>query len=301
MDLLKNQRLSDRAIRLWLLIRGHNGEELFKGCWAKIDRARQHRDALDSYIREYFLIEANRPRLSGELDPKSGYYVFRIASTPDLGAFLEFTSVVLGDVIHNLRSALDYLVFQLALFHTNGSIRNERALQFPIDDTPKGFERNAHRYLREVHPDHVAIIERFQPYHGTGGRPDGWSGPYIHQLALLRDLSDTDKHRLLNIILAVPNQMHFTLPAGVTFPPPSTFIGGKFSGDVLFGQAAKRVELGSEVMRSPLVGSNLPPKIDMAGDLTPSVALAEWRPIISTIDRVAAFVEQVIHDFEPLF
>ena len=32
-DMLRDAELSDRAMRLWLLIRGRNGEEEFKGCW----------------------------------------------------------------------------------------------------------------------------------------------------------------------------------------------------------------------------------------------------------------------------
>jgi hypothetical protein len=42
-------------------------------------------------------------------------------------------------------------------------------------------------------------------------------------------------------------------------------------------------------------------KLDIAGNITPMIHLPENRPLVPTIDRLAAFVAHVIGEFEPLF
>jgi hypothetical protein len=48
-------------------------------------------------------------------------------------------SILLGEICYNLRSALDYLVFELAYFDS-GII--QQGTQFPIDDAPKKFAKH---------------------------------------------------------------------------------------------------------------------------------------------------------------
>lgn len=88
---------------------------------------------------------------------------------------------MVGDALNNLRSALDYVVWQLA-----GSPTKKN--QFPIFDTPEGFKDHRERYLCTVPPELWAKFEGYQPYSGTEeGRI----------LGALAKLNDADKHRLL--------------------------------------------------------------------------------------------------------
>jgi hypothetical protein len=88
--------------------------------------------------------------------------------------------ILIGEICYNLRSALDYLIFELAKLDS-GVIQN--GTQFLIEDTEKGFERRRKTRLSGVNERHVTCIERLQPYKGCD-----WT-------RALRDLSNPDKHR----------------------------------------------------------------------------------------------------------
>src|SRR6266478_2626561 len=104
------------------------------GCWSKIARAKEHRDLLESHSKQTFSVEANRPRFGAKFEADTSEYVFYVNYMPDLTAAFDRASLILGDAVANLRSALDYLVFQLAIWNTNGNVRDERNVQFPITD-----------------------------------------------------------------------------------------------------------------------------------------------------------------------
>ena len=91
--------------------------------------------------------------------------------------------VLVGEICYNLRSSLDYLVFELAL--ANSRVR-QNGTQFPIDDTEKRFVKHVKEgWLRGVSTDHVEAIKQLQPYNGCA-----WTKS-------LREISNPDKHREL--------------------------------------------------------------------------------------------------------
>jgi hypothetical protein len=292
----------------------------FDSCWAKLDRAKQHRDALNIYIRETLSGESNRAPLWAELDPESGYHVYRVKSLPDMEPILTNIGLMVGDVIHNVRASLDHLTWQLACSFTQGAVEYPHRVQFPIitewidpRDGSDAWEKVRRRNLSEVSPDHAAQIKGYQPPNGIGGRTDRWTGDYLHQLALLQDLSNTDKHRTLNVILAHPGQFGITAPAGTRFgrrdmaeymleqgAANAEQFRGQPTDDIRWDRAGELLELDTEVCRAKLLGSEVPAKMDMAGYVTPQIALTERRPAIPTLDRIAAFAALVISEFEPL-
>lgn len=91
--------------------------------------------------------------------------------------------VLAGEVVYNLRAALDYLVYALAELDS-GTI-NEKT-QFPIEERPEVFwGQRRNTWLGGVSDDHVAQLALYQPFSGCT-----WTG-------ILRDLSNVDKHRQL--------------------------------------------------------------------------------------------------------
>ena len=89
--------------------------------------------------------------------------------------------VLVGEIAYNLRSALDYLIFELAKLDSGIP---QKGTQFPIVNTPKQFASNTTTArLNGVSAAHVAVIERLQPYNGVD-----WP-------KFLRDISNPDKHR----------------------------------------------------------------------------------------------------------
>lgn len=91
----------------------------------KLDRAREHIEALDAEINAFF--DSKPFSFEKELNPEGTHQIYRvkILAVPD-----QRLTLILGDAIHNLRATLDYLVGQCVLAETpNGD--NNRS-QFPI-------------------------------------------------------------------------------------------------------------------------------------------------------------------------
>lgn len=142
----------------------------------RVDRAREHLDALKGHIATY--IEANRTSSLIKVDGMTISAIWPPEPPPMFGVWV-------GEIAYNLRAALDYLVYRLAMLDSGKTVDGT---QFPIEDTVEGFQKRRSRFLRGVNEAHVAAIEELQPYKGAD-----WT-------RLLRDLSNIDKHRTLHII-----------------------------------------------------------------------------------------------------
>ena len=119
--------------------------------------------------------------------PAGSCFAFRVKEEPPIRLGL-----LLGDFVHNLRSALDNLVCQLAYL---GGADSCQMTQFPICDTAALFAKNLKRgRLAGLRPEHVAMIERFQPYQGQ----------HMTHIALraVRDFDNIDKHKAIHATLA---------------------------------------------------------------------------------------------------
>lgn len=146
---------------------------------AKLCRARDHLAALEAETKKHW---KRRPYdLSIEGDVDTGEYVVSLRPREPPKEY----GLIIGDVIANLRGALDYLVYALAWLDSGFP---QEQTQFPIADTLEQFESTKARRLKGLSPAHVAAIEALQPYNGGD-----W-------LARLRDLSNTDKHMHLSLV-----------------------------------------------------------------------------------------------------
>lgn len=152
--------------------------------WAKVDRAGEHIEALKAEVRRF---SNGRPySVTGDPDLNTGEYVLRIKPEEPP----KRVSVLIGDVLGNLRPSLDYLVGALAVLD-GGKVQQSH--QFPICDTPVLFKSELDKgRLAGIAPDHVALIEKLQPYKRR--RSKIW-------VRLLREYSNPDKHRHLNVLL----------------------------------------------------------------------------------------------------
>lgn len=106
--------------------------------------------------------------------------------------------VLVGEIVQNLRAALDYLVYALA---TKDAGTTQSGTQFLIEDSPQGFTGRSPRYLKGISEEHVAVIRQFQPFKGAD-----WSG-------LLRDFDNAAKHREIlsvNVDLSVGHILQLT-------------------------------------------------------------------------------------------
>lgn len=181
--------------------------------FGKLKRAESEIARLDSYVNEQVSRNENRATLRVRRNKDSKGYEIYISEIPDLEDFKLNVSITVGVVVHLLRSTLDNLVFNLAYRNTGGSISKPKSIQFPISEDEKSWRRGYVRCLKEIYDNDINIIYSNQPLHGIAGRPDVYSGPYIHQLSLLRDISNADKHQQVVGISVDPNHFEFVRDA----------------------------------------------------------------------------------------
>lgn len=170
----------------------------FKGINAKIDRASSHIHTLSSEIEEFCV--AIRRSIVHEVDRDADEqrWVYR-------GATVEVPiewSIRAGEILYDLRSALDHLVWQLVL--TNGE-EPTQINQFPIvDEVEDWMSPRTENKLKGVSDKHKQMIRLLQPFNPFLGLPSGGAiRPCNAQvLRALRDLNNIDKHRHLNLIFA---------------------------------------------------------------------------------------------------
>jgi len=90
-----------------------------------------------------------------------------------------------GDVIQNLRSALDHLAYQLFTVGSPGQVPNRR-LCFPISDSAKRYEAEKALKVEGMREDAKKFIDSLKPY--QGGNEPLWT---------LHEFNNIDKHKFL--------------------------------------------------------------------------------------------------------
>src|ERR1700687_47569 len=96
----------------------------FDSTIVKIERAKEHIRNLEAEINAFWT--PDRYAIAPEVDHRTGDEVFKIHGNLEVPARW---GCIVGEVVHNLRSALDHLAWQLVL--ANGGTPN-RATEFPI-------------------------------------------------------------------------------------------------------------------------------------------------------------------------
>ncbi len=152
------------------------------GVRAKIERAEKHIRDLNREVGQF--LSTNPYKAIPKYNPQSGYtsyYLISFAAVP------EPITAIIGDAIHNLRSAWDHLAYQLAL--SNG-ITDENSFSkvcFPIGESRKEYKRIFERKVQPFLSEKAnKAIELLQPH--KGANDEFWA---IHWLDII------DKHRAL--------------------------------------------------------------------------------------------------------
>lgn len=139
-------------------------------------------------------------------------------------------ALLIGDFIHNLRAAMDYAVWAITPSEVQDSRPGEVA--FPLFGQKTKFEKWAAQRKDCYGATVFDVLQEYQPFNAIG------TGT-VHPLHVLQFLSNTDKHRLLNIV--AHNQVD--LGAVEVSPTP---VGGVRSqmndGPVQKGSVLARVE-----------------------------------------------------------
>lgn len=148
----------------------------------KIFRAARHIQALQAELEGYF--KGNPGKMVREPNTPDDVAVFTFRSPGPIPARF---GLIIGDCLQNLRSSLDYLVWELVLVANKQPTKNN---MFPICSTRERFQEAVDKRdrLLGIAPEAVALIESLQPYH---------LGQDFEKatLLVLDDLANINKHR----------------------------------------------------------------------------------------------------------
>lgn len=173
---------------------------VFEEALLNLRRGKEHLNALDRefdkfYTRDFYTITC-------EYNPESSQYIARLKITRPIPQ--HSWGLQLGDSVHNVRSALDYVAWRLA-----GSDPADLTTLFPTCRHPAKFKSLGYR-VKRIHPDALTEIESMQPYK----RPD----PVHSSLWLIEELDARDKHKLITMTQSITRLHSFKGTGQITIP-----------------------------------------------------------------------------------
>lgn len=258
------------------------------GCWAKVARAREHTYRLELLAEAFLKRRPNQFRFDHQSEPP--WIIIRVSVEP---IPLEFSTIG-GDLVQNLRSALDYLVWQLV--GLEGGVPG-RHTSFPILVCEADFDarvRNPSKgRLSPLHGldpsgDKWALIERSQPYKR--------SDPPETELAIIAKFSNRDKHH--GLLPGVSFSHGFDL-GEIATAPEGIELKQTFESGLL--------EHGTEIARfRPTATGTVQMHRDPPFEITLSERedSPEYEALtlsVGTFDRLRAGVVEIIRDAERFF
>jgi hypothetical protein len=258
------------------------------GVELKIGRAKRHARDLEQAIDG--ALHPDRYRFEMEVDPQTGEHVYTVYGVP---AMDPEWSLQTGEILFNLRSALDHLAWQLVLL--DGGTPGEET-QFPIRETP--FNKKGRLVGGEIrptirNPQIRALVEKFQPYRRMDGEPEMSGDEPLLRLARLNNI---DKHRLLLVFVSIIDAGRFV---GSRPPIELSTRGTRFS--------VEPAKDGAPVMWLDFFGREPPADFDPHPTLAvalrePSMPELRFITLMSTLNQLCWWVEEwVFPPFRALF
>jgi hypothetical protein len=249
------------------------------GCQAKLERASNLIDEISDAMNDFM---GPRPSdgfppfsIEGSFDETTSEYIFTAHLKEDMPFRL---GVLVGDFIHNLRSALDNLVWGLVK-HRGG--RPTKKTQFPIFSDEEKWDPFIAKNLPKLQAEEIAALESMQPFRVAD--PEERKG---HYLALLAWLSNRDKHRYLHPSVGFLISPAASNPGGFWNPEPEMYFARNNDAGRFEGAEFPEHELG----RTPTVIARA--RITPAGP-EPRMILLDSRFAITFTERRLALLDLI--------
>jgi hypothetical protein len=252
-------------------------------CRAKLARAEQVWNELGARLIDFLAQEPYRHEGTFDADAEEWVVSFRVLAEPP-----SEWGVLVGDVVHNLRSALDHLAWQLVLLN---NAEPGRRTQFPIFSDGAAYRAQGEAVQAAGMSDaDKALIEEFQPFR----QPEAEERP--HELSVLQHLSNVDKHRVVHTTLVQTAGSQFRIHGledvtGIRHIAPQ------------FGPLTD----GAELVRIGIVVEGPNPRLTIDADLRLDVAFAdEGSPVYNenvpgVLLELREYVSDLVGRFEPRF
>jgi hypothetical protein len=267
----------------------------FPGVRIKVERAKHHFGDLQA---RYERFQDTKPYPAVRYDePHTGDLIYRVkvSEQPPLP-----WSAIIGDCVHNLRSALDLLVCEMV------RARGKRVTDdtgFPIFKSADVFESDHARKVQGVPKVAVDLIKEAEPYQGA-------NNPFWR----LHKLDIADKHKLLVPVgMAHEHTTNTYTLADVldAYPDATTINLSEIPSSTGIGIAAPKLtfplEDDAEIHRipatlreDPIAQMNMNPEFEFEVAFG-EVEVVKGQPLMPTLLQFIQFVERFIGLFPPLF
>lgn len=245
---------------------------------SKFEWARHHFELLNEQVSSYMKTNPCRfvadPEITTDVRGRRFVYGRLRVDTP----IPDSLSMVLGDCLSNLRSCLDYLIWELV--RANGNNPSDRS-GFPICIKPSAWDKEIKRgTLDGIDNRAGTLIETMQPYHA--------GNPEQSLLAVLHEFTNINKHRRL-LLTSVKTQApphDIKTVDGQSFAllnPPRTQDDAVFGPFEVIGDQVKM-----EAQAIAFIGIDEAP--------------AKRFELTSLVERIARFIDQdVLPQFDEFF
>jgi hypothetical protein len=243
----------------------------------KIDRAKKHARDLHELFRK------NRPfSYILETNIKTGQ---RSTGAKRNEAVVEAASLIIGDIVHNLRSAIDHIYWEIVSPFANGPSELRR-VQFPSSETEaKVCESIKHRLGDRAGERFFSAVKTLKPHGEAGGN---------ELLYLLHELDIHDKHKLL-----IPTGDYTQLSDGIIraqvpdFPVRSgnVIFGGNYRDVVWQGPRMNRHDRRAAHVSGDTLEQELNIPVDIVFSVTPPRNL---RPVVPTLEALVTVAEEAV-------
>lgn len=268
------------------------------GCQEKLWRAHEHFDVLQEEIAKLQTGQAGESQLvtfRTERKPNTpGTLRTVVASVtePDLRL-----ATVLGDMIHNLRSSLDNLVFELAFFGMRGKAIPKRTA-FPSSPTKAHWQSKYVQsdLLEGVLKKHRALLYQVQPCYRKSDSVSERARRRRKRspTADLHHLWNEDKHRMVQPVVLTPFQMQPIVgPWHECRPNGELTINTDFLG--------KPIDVGSEVLTIPVLVTGDDPRLTVRLKIDGEISLRNGFPVLDAMMNIGNYVRVIIARFQPIF
>jgi len=248
----------------------------------KLVRAQEHLQELQTQVRRFY--QKNPAKVVRQPDGSPDEFIGKVVSGVTIPGKIP---MIIGDFLTNVRSSLDYLVWELVLAAKNNPTDKN---MFPICTTPEAFNQQLARHRLDGVPiDAITEIQALQPHHD--GQDAGG-----HVLAMLDQLCNINKHR----------RVIATMIRGSV--APSDFvtqeINGEVYGSLSFDSILKQgIKIGPFPMVNGSAGRG--PKVDVPLQIVSFVAFNEGTAqdveVGYTLSILGGFVVQELARFEKFF
>jgi hypothetical protein len=275
----------------------------------KLRWAKRHFEDVASAIKGFE--KRDKHTFSVQRDADKGEYTFYVH---DLEPVDPDWSLMLGDCIHNARTALDYLMVQLYSLITQTDPAQVKGVMFPISDDPGNFNRlpgvvEARKHL--AFSGYLTRIEELQPYNTLN--PSIWpivmapNTPPTNSpgsaLSTLSRMDIRDKHRALHAARAAISVGGALRSYLTKWPTGFVSVG---SNGPKYGPLENDAVVSICTFQTPLPYEWEPTQVDMKRRFPVDVVIDQTPPFLDQAVLVILppclwAVEQVLRLFEPVF